>query len=48
VCELDSYGSKQGTNVSPCEHSNEPLGFLKYVECLDQVKNYQRLNDTTL
>jgi hypothetical protein len=28
-CGLDSSGSGQGTVVSSCEHSNEPLGSIK-------------------
>jgi hypothetical protein len=28
-CGLDSFGSRKGSKAGPCEHGNEPSGFLK-------------------
>jgi hypothetical protein len=34
-CGMGASGSGQGSVVDPCEHSNEPLGFIKGRKLLD-------------
>jgi hypothetical protein len=41
-----STGSKQGTVVGSCEHSNGPLGSIKDSNFHDQLSNYQLLKDS--
>jgi hypothetical protein len=43
-CELDSCGTGKGKAVGPYEHGNEPSGFTKGGEFLNQLSNYQLLN----
>jgi hypothetical protein len=41
---LDSFGSECGTLEFPCEHGNEPLGFLKLWKFLDKLNEYEFLD----
>jgi hypothetical protein len=40
---LDSSGSGQGPVAGSCEHGNEPSGFIKGREFLDQLRDYYLL-----
>jgi hypothetical protein len=37
---MDASGSGQGPVVGPCEHGNEPLGFIKGGEFLNYLSDY--------
>jgi hypothetical protein len=38
-CGLDSSGSGQGLLMVSCEHGNEPSGYMKGGEFLDQLSD---------
>jgi hypothetical protein len=39
-CGLDSSGSGQGPVAGSCEHSNEPLGSIKFCEILEHLSEW--------
>jgi hypothetical protein len=39
-CELDSSGSGQHPMEDSSEHDNGSMGFIKFGNCLDKLRNY--------
>jgi hypothetical protein len=44
-CELDSSGSPQGLVEGLCDHCNQITGSIKGYRVLDQLRDYQLLNN---